>query len=68
MNLEKMTQKTSEAIEMAHKMAIKYNHSKVDGEHLHYGLLKIENSLISKMLKVMGIDVTAYLNELEKHL
>lgn len=68
MNLEKMTQKTNEAIEMAHKMAIKHNHSKVDGEHLHYGLLKIENSLISKMLKVMGIDVTSYLNELEGHL
>ncbi len=68
MNLEKMTQKTNEAIEMAQKMAIKLNHSKVDGEHLHYGLLKIENSLISKMLKFMGVDVNAYLNELEKHL
>ncbi len=68
MNLEKMTQKTSEAIEIAHKMAIKLNHSKVDGEHLHYGLIKVENSLIAKILTYLNIDVEQYARELEVNL
>ncbi|MBF4692685.1 ATP-dependent chaperone ClpB [Fusibacter ferrireducens] len=68
MNLEKMTQKTSEAIDLGHKMAIKLNHSKVDGEHLHYGLLKVENSLILKILTYLNINTDAYTHEIEAYL
>lgn len=59
MNTEKFTQKTNEVIELAQKVAIKLNHAKLDGEHLHYALLEVEGSLISNVLSAIGIDVTA---------
>lgn len=68
MNADKFTQKTTEVIELAHKTAIKMNHSKVDGEHLHYGLLAVEGSMISKVLTSMNIPVDQIRNDLLDHL
>ncbi len=68
MNADKFTQKTTEVIELAHKTAIKMNHSKVDGEHLHYGLLAVEGSMISKVLASMNIPVDQIRNDLLDHL
>lgn len=68
MNADKFTQKTTEVIELAHKIAIKMNHSKVDGEHLHYGLLAVEGSMISKVLASMNIPVDQIRKDLLDHL
>ena len=68
MNLEKFTQKSVEAINIAEKIAIKEGHQQVDGEHLHYGLLAVPDSLILKVLAYMKIDLKGYRDELEKEL
>lgn len=68
MNLDKITVKTSEALDIANKMAIKLNHAKLDGEHLHYGLLKVEQSIIVKLLILLNIDTQRYVRELEEYL
>ncbi|RRD96169.1 ATP-dependent chaperone ClpB [Clostridiales bacterium COT073_COT-073] len=68
MNLEKFTQKSGEAINIAQKIAIKYGHQQVDGEHLHYGLLAVEESLIVKILAYLNIDLKGYRDALERAL
>lgn len=64
MNTEKFTQKTNEVLELSQKVAIKLNHAKIDGEHLHYALLAVEGSMISSVLSAMGIDVKAVISSL----
>ncbi|MBS7528672.1 ATP-dependent chaperone ClpB [Fusibacter paucivorans] len=64
MNLDKLSPKLNEAIEIAHRTAIKLNHAKVEGEHLHYGLIKVESSLIRRILQYLGADVVKYENDL----
>ncbi|MEX1378341.1 MAG: Clp protease N-terminal domain-containing protein, partial [Eubacteriales bacterium] len=68
MNTEKYTQKTNEAIENAQKMAIKNNHQQIESEHLHYGLLTVEDSLILKVLAYMEVDIRAYMDRLREHI
>ena len=65
MNLEKFTQKSGEAIDIAQKVAIKKGQQQVDGEHLHYGLLAVEESLIVKILAFLQVDLKGYRDELE---
>jgi len=68
MNTEKFTQKSLESIELAQKTAIKMNHQQIDGEHLHYGLLSIEDSLIIKLLAYMNINLKSYMAGIEQSL
>ena len=64
MNVEKMTKKTLESIEMAQNTAIKHNHSQIDTIHLHYGLIEDESGLVSSVLSNIPIDVTQYRSDL----
>lgn len=66
MNTEKFTQKSLESVEYAQKTAIKMNHQSIDGEHLHYGLLSIEESFIIKLLAYMNINLKAYVSGVEQ--
>lgn len=68
MNLEKFTQKSGEAVSLAQKIGLKKGHQQVDGEHLHYGLLAVEESLIVKILAYLKVDLKSYRDELEKEL
>ena len=68
MNFEQLTQKSSEALEIGKKMAIKLNHSQIDGEHLHYGLIAVEDSFILKLLAYMKIDLKGYRDDLISYL
>ncbi len=68
MNTEKYTQKTNEAIENAQRMAIKNNHQQIESEHLHYGLLTVEDSLIIKILAYMQVDIRSYMDQLKNHI
>lgn len=68
MTQDKMTQKTSEALQIAQKMAIKLNHQQIDGEHLHYGLIAVDDSLILKVLAYMKVDLTSYRDRLMTYL
>lgn len=64
MNVEKMTKKSLESIEMAQNTAIKHNHSQIDTIHLHYGLIEDESGLVSSVLSNIPIDVAQYRSEL----
>lgn len=64
MTTDNMTQKTNEALQVAQKMAIKYNHQQIDGEHLHYGLIAVEDSMILKVLAYMKVDLKGYKDDL----
>ena len=68
MNTDKYTQKTNEAIESAQKMAIKNNHQQLESEHMHYGLLTVEDSLILKVLAYMEVDIRSYMAKLKQHI
>jgi len=66
MNMDKLTQKSSESLEWAQKMAIKLNHQYIEGEHLHYGLIAVEDGLVLKVLAHMSVNIKAYVHDLEQ--
>lgn len=68
MNMEQLTYKASEALEVARKTALKYGHAQIDNEHLHYGLVQVDDSIISKVLTFMQINVDAYKGQLLNYL
>ncbi len=68
MNMEKLTQKSQEAIVQSQEMALRLGHQQMDTEHLHYALLASEDSLISKLLTMMGKNTSAILTDLGEYL
>ena len=56
MNLNKLTQRSLEALQSAQSLAIQHNHQQVDQEHLLLALLRQENSLLMQLLRRMGRD------------
>lgn len=66
--MDKFTQKSSESIEWAQKMAIKSNNQYIEGEHLHYGLIAVEDGLVLKVLAHMNVNIKAYVHDLEQQI
>jgi len=56
MNLNKLTQRSLEALQSAQSLAIQHNHQQIDQEHLLLALLQQENSLLMQLLRRMGRD------------
>ena len=56
MNLNKLTQRSLEALQSAQSLAIQHNHQQVDQEHLLLALLQQDNSLLMQLLRRMGRD------------
>mgnify|MGYP004530462569 FL=1 len=54
MNIQKFTQKSLEAIQNAHTLAIENQNAQVEQEHLLLALLEQENSLIKELIKKIG--------------
>ncbi len=65
MNAEKFTRNSLEAIEGSQRLCMEYNNQEVTSDHLLYSLLILDDSLITKLLKNMGIAVSALINESE---
>ena len=65
MNLQKFTQKSIEAISLAQNLALQNQNSEVNEEHLLLALLEQQNSLISELLKNIGINSQKFVEELE---
>lgn len=63
-----LSPKAQEALEKAHKEALKRNHVKVDGEHLHYALIKMENSFIRDVLNMLNVPIDALVDDLNRYL
>ncbi len=65
MNLSKFTQKSLQAVEQCESLAYEYGNQEMEQEHLLYALLRIEDSLILKMIEKMGIQKEHFVNRAE---
>lgn len=68
MDMNKLTQKSQEALADAQKEAIQRGHREVDNEHLLLALLKQENGLIPRLMRKMDVPLDAMINAVEKEL
>ncbi len=68
MDINKLTQKSQEALAEAQAKATAYGHVEVDGEHLLYALLTQENGLVPRILTRMDVDLDALLKAAEAEL
>ncbi len=70
MDINRMTQKTQEALQSAQSLAVHFGHVEVDGEHLLLALLQQEEGLVPRLVERLGVDlhnlVAATRKELEK--
>ena len=68
MNINKFTQKSMEAVQNCEKLAYEYGNQQLEQVHLFYSLLKLDDSLILKLLTKMGINKELIINEAEQKL
>lgn len=68
MDINKLTQKSQEALSAAQSCAVQYGSNEVDGEHLLWALLGQENGLVGRLLTKMNIDPKAVLKATEDDL
>ena len=59
MNSQKFTQKSLEAIQLAHNIAVEHHNMHIEQLHLMDALLTQENSLAAQLMKKMNIDPAA---------
>jgi ATP-dependent Clp protease ATP-binding subunit ClpB len=68
MDLNKLTQKSQEAVQAAQSIGAQYGHVEVDGEHLLLALLQQENGLAPRLIQKMDVSVDAVRQALEQEL
>ncbi len=66
MNAEKFTKKSLEVIENCERLAYEYNNQEIDQEHILYSLITVDDSLISKLVEMMDINLEQFSKECEK--
>jgi len=64
--MNKMTQKSLDAIEKAQSKALEYGHIEVGPDHLLLAMLEQENGLLARFFVKMGKDVESFKNELAR--
>jgi ATP-dependent Clp protease ATP-binding subunit ClpB len=67
-DMNRLTQKSQEALHDAQTKALRYGHTEVDGEHLLLALLEQDNGLIPRLLETAGADVPGLHAALETEL
>lgn len=65
MNINKFTQKSIEAVQNCEKLAYEYGNQEIEQEHLLYALLKLDDSLIGKLIEKMEINLPHFTNNVE---
>jgi ATP-dependent Clp protease ATP-binding subunit ClpB len=68
MQPEKFTQKSSEALQSAQRIAREHSHQEIDGEHLALALVRQEESLMPDLLASVGVQLIALGTDLEAEL
>ena len=68
MDLNKLTQKSQEAVQAAQAKAMKLGHVEVDGEHLLAALLEQEGGLVPRLLQKLDLPVDNLAAALKKEL
>jgi ATP-dependent Clp protease ATP-binding subunit ClpB len=59
MDMNRLTQKSQEAVQQAQAIALRYGHTEVDGEHLLLALLEQPEGLVLRLLRQFDADVDA---------
>ncbi len=59
MDLNKLTEKSQEALAQAQSIAVEHGHQEVDGEHLALSMLQQEDGLVPRLLKKMDVNAEA---------
>jgi ATP-dependent Clp protease ATP-binding subunit ClpB len=67
-DINRLTQKSQEALHDAQTAAIRFGHSDVDGEHLLLALLRQEDGLVPRLLGRIGADPDAVSSDVEAEL
>ena len=65
MKIDKLTQKSIEAIQEAQDLALDYKNTQVEPEHLLLALLNQENGVIGSIFKKLNADINHIKNDLE---
>lgn len=65
MNISKFTQKSIEVMNSLEKIAYDFGNQEIAQEHLLYGLLQVEDSLIMKLLQKMEIQTEVFAAQVE---
>ncbi len=68
MDTQNFTQKSLEALQNAQSYALENNNMQIGQEHLAAALLRQENGLIPQLLKKLGVDPQAVLEETERQM
>ena len=68
MQLDKLTQKSQEALQDAQRIAREHSHQEMDGEHLLLALLSQAESLVPELLARIGVPPAKLQPDLEKEL
>jgi len=66
MNLEKLTQKSREALAAAQQLVAERHQQELNGKHLLYVLLQQENGLAPRLFEQAGVNVNMMLAELDQ--
>ena len=66
MNINKLTQKSLQAVQDCEKTAMEYGNQQIEQEHLLYALLTQDDSLILKLMEKMGLDKNLVVNRVEE--
>jgi ATP-dependent Clp protease ATP-binding subunit ClpB len=68
MDLNRLTQKSLEAVQAAQAQALEYGHVEADGEHLLMALLEQSEGLLPRLLTRMDVPVPSLTQALEREL
>ena len=68
MQLDKLTQKSQEALQDAQRIAREHSHQEMDGEHLLLALLGQQESLVPELLHRIGVPPAKLQPDLEKEI
>ncbi len=68
MRLDKLTQRSQEALQYAQELASSYNHSQIEPEHLLLALLEQDESLAETILKDTGVNTRELKDKLKEEL
>ena len=66
MNIQKFTQKSLQAVDGCEKLAVEFGNQEIEQEHLLLSLLRLEDSLILKLIEKMEIQKEHFVNRVEQ--
>lgn len=68
MDINRLTQKTQQAVYDAQNLALKNNHQTIEGEHLHMAMIIQNDGLIPRLLAKMNVPFDFYYKDLNDEL